>query len=68
MGTTISMGGGGWAGAVVKADCLESRRSRARNPLWHSNFKETKCSGVAWCVSGITTIDLELPLWSLNNV
>ena len=28
--------------AVVKAACLESRRSRVRTPLWHSNFKETK--------------------------
>ena len=30
-------------GAVVKAACLESRRSRVRTPLWHSSFKETKC-------------------------
>ena len=28
--------------AVVKAACLESRRSRVRTPLWHSSFKETK--------------------------
>ena len=26
-----------------KVDCLESRRSRVRTPLWQSNFKETKC-------------------------
>ena len=31
-------------GAVVKADCFESRRSRVRTPLWSSSFKETKCS------------------------
>ena len=37
-------GGGGGACSVVKAACLESRRTRARLPLWHSNFKETKCS------------------------
>ena len=30
-------------GAVVKAACLESRRSRARAPLWPSSFKEKKC-------------------------
>ena len=30
-------------GAVVKAACLESRSSRDRTPLWHSNFKEKKC-------------------------
>ena len=30
-------------GAVVKVACLESRRSRARTPLWHSSSKETKC-------------------------
>ena len=30
--------------AVVKAFCLESRRSRFRPPLWHSGFKETNIS------------------------
>ena len=34
---------GGGPGAVVKAACLESRRSRGRTPLWLSSFKETKC-------------------------
>ena len=29
-------------GAVVKAVCLKSRRSRFRTPLWPSSFKETK--------------------------
>ena len=33
----------GGSGAVVKASCLDCRRSRIRNPLWHSSFKETKC-------------------------
>ena len=33
----------GGPGAVVKAACLESRRSRVRAPLWHSSFKETRC-------------------------
>ena len=28
---------------VVKAACLESRRSRVQTPLWPSSFKETKC-------------------------
>ena len=41
--------GGGWLtkgrghGAVVKAACLDSRRSRVRTPLWPSSLKETKC-------------------------
>ena len=30
-------------GAVVKAACLESRRSWVRLPLRYSSFKETKC-------------------------
>ena len=30
-------------GAVVKAVCLESLRSRVRTPVWHSSFKEAKC-------------------------
>ena len=30
-------------GAVVKAACLESRKSQVRTPLWPSIFKETKC-------------------------
>ena len=30
-------------GAVAKAACLESQRSRVRTPLWQSTFKETKC-------------------------
>ena len=30
-------------GAVVKAACLESWRSRVRVPLWLPSFKETKC-------------------------
>ena len=30
--------------AVVKAACLESRRSQVRTPLWLSNFKETTFS------------------------
>ena len=30
-------------GAVVKAACLEGRRSMVRTPLWHSSFNETKC-------------------------
>ena len=34
---------GGGPGAVVKAACWESRRSRARTPLWHSSFNETYC-------------------------
>ena len=29
-------------GAVVKATCFESSKSRVRTPLWHSCFKETK--------------------------
>ena len=29
-------------GAVVKAACLESWRSRVRTPLWTASFKETK--------------------------
>ena len=33
----------GSPGAVVKAACLESQRSRVRNTLCHSSFKETKC-------------------------
>ena len=33
----------GGPGAVVKATCLESRRSRVRTPLWQSSFKESKC-------------------------
>ena len=28
---------------MVNAACLESRRSRARSPLWNLSFKETKC-------------------------
>ena len=35
-----------WAGeigAVVKAACLESRRSQVRTSLWPSIFKQTKC-------------------------
>ena len=32
------------AGAVVKAACWESRRSRARTPLWPSSFQEEKFS------------------------
>ena len=32
---------GGGPGAVVKAACLESRRSRIGTPLWSSSFKET---------------------------
>ena len=33
---------GGGSGVVGKAtSCLESRRSRAHPPLWHSSFKET---------------------------
>ena len=34
---------GGGHGAVVKAACLESRRSRVRAQLWPSSFKENKC-------------------------
>ena len=30
-------------GAVVKAACLESRRSRVRTPFWPSSFIKTKC-------------------------
>ena len=30
-------------GALVKAACLDSRRSRARASLWPSRFKEPKC-------------------------
>ena len=33
---------GGGPGAVVKAACFESRRSRVRSPLWALSFKETK--------------------------
>ena len=33
---------GGGPGAVVKATCLKSRRSRVRTPLWPPSFKETK--------------------------
>ena len=40
---TISAWRGGDPGAVVKAACLEIRKSRARTPLWHLSFKETKC-------------------------
>ena len=47
LSTTCLLGsrrrGGGGAGAVVEAACLESRRSRVLVPLWHPNFKETKC-------------------------
>ena len=33
----------GWGpGAVVKAACLESQKSRVRAPLWHSNSNEAK--------------------------
>ena len=39
----VGGGEGGGAGAVVEAACLESRRSRVLVPLWHPNFKETKC-------------------------
>ena len=38
----MSFGGQG-PGAVGKAACLESRRSRARTPLWPTSYKETKC-------------------------
>ena len=34
---------GGGPAAVVKAARLESRRLRARTPLWPPSFKETKC-------------------------
>ena len=34
---------GGGPDAVVKATCLESRRSKVRTPLWHSSFRETAC-------------------------
>ena len=34
---------GGRPGAVVKAACLESRKSRVRAPLWPQSVKETKC-------------------------
>ena len=37
---TNSMNKGGGHGAVVKAACLESRRSRVRTQLWPSSFKE----------------------------
>ena len=35
---------GGGPGEVVKAACLESRRSRVRNPLWPSSFIKKKFS------------------------
>ena len=38
----IMLSAGPWY-AVVKAVCLESRRSRVRIPLWPSRFKESKC-------------------------
>ena len=35
---------GGPPGAVGKAACLESRRSRVRPTLWQSGFRETNVS------------------------
>ena len=35
---------GGDPGALVKAARLDSRKSRARPPLWHSDFKEATVS------------------------
>ena len=35
---------GGDTGAVVKAARLDSRKSRARPPLWHADFKEATVS------------------------
>ena len=39
----ITIGKVGAHGAVVKAACLKSRRSRVRTPLWPPSYKETKC-------------------------
>ena len=41
MSALLAMKGMG-PGAVVKATCLESQRSRVRVPLWPLSFKETK--------------------------
>ena len=37
---------GGGPGAVVKAACLEGRRSRVRTPLWHSSFWQQNVSSL----------------------
>ena len=62
---------GGGPGAVVKADCLESRRSLVRTPLWPSSFKETNVSSplihidlILWAAS-VTERDVLLARFSL---
>ena len=40
-------------GAVVKAACFGSRRSRVRVPRWPSSFKETKCGVPGLRLSGL---------------
>ena len=42
---------GGGPGTEVKAACLESRRSRAQSPLWHSSLTLlTRQDSVLWGV------------------
>ena len=63
---------GNWSGAgsmfdqraVVKAAFLESRRSRAQIPLWHSSFKESnRGREVACSTSDRQGSDFEFCVW-----